>query len=77
MIIEFDAAKREKTLLERGLDFADSDKILTDFTLSLAMIVLITARSVFHSWTIGSPDGCDCLDSEKPRSPNYFYEVRQ
>jgi uncharacterized protein len=27
MIIEFDTAKREKTLLERGLDFADSDKI--------------------------------------------------
>jgi len=27
MIIEFDAVKREKTLLERGLDFADSDKV--------------------------------------------------
>ena len=27
MIIEFDAAKREKTLLERGLDFADSGKV--------------------------------------------------
>ena len=27
MIIEFDTVKREKTLLERGLDFADSDKI--------------------------------------------------
>jgi uncharacterized protein len=27
MIIEFDAAKREKTLLERGLDFTDSDKV--------------------------------------------------
>jgi len=27
MIIEFDTAKREKTLLERGLDFADSDKV--------------------------------------------------
>jgi len=26
MIIEFDTVKREKTLLERGLDFADSDK---------------------------------------------------
>lgn len=24
MIIEFDSAKREKTLLERGLDFADA-----------------------------------------------------
>ena len=27
MIIEFDTAKREKTLLVRGLDFADSDKV--------------------------------------------------
>ena len=27
MIIEFDNVKREKTLLERGLDFADSDKV--------------------------------------------------
>ncbi len=27
MIIEFDTVKREKTLLERGLDFADFDKV--------------------------------------------------
>ena len=27
MIIEFDTAKREKTLLERGLDFADAGKV--------------------------------------------------
>lgn len=27
MIIEFDSEKREKTLLERGLDFADSAKV--------------------------------------------------
>jgi len=27
MVIEFDSAKREKTLLERGLDFADSGKV--------------------------------------------------
>jgi uncharacterized protein len=27
MIIEFDTVKREKTLLVRGLDFADSDKV--------------------------------------------------
>jgi uncharacterized DUF497 family protein len=27
MIIEFDAEKREKTLMERGLDFADSAKV--------------------------------------------------
>ena len=27
MIIEFDPLKREKTLLERGLDFADSGKV--------------------------------------------------
>lgn len=27
MTIEFDTAKREKTLLERGLDFADADKV--------------------------------------------------
>jgi uncharacterized DUF497 family protein len=27
MIIEFDSEKREKTLLECGLDFADSDKV--------------------------------------------------
>jgi uncharacterized DUF497 family protein len=27
MIIEYDTEKREKTLLERGLDFADSDKV--------------------------------------------------
>ena len=27
MIIEFDTVKREKTLLERGLDFADSYKV--------------------------------------------------
>jgi uncharacterized DUF497 family protein len=27
MIIEFDTVKREKALLERGLDFADSDKV--------------------------------------------------
>ena len=27
MIIEFDTVKREKTLLERGLDFADSDNV--------------------------------------------------
>lgn len=27
MTIEFDTLKREKTLLERGLDFADSDKL--------------------------------------------------
>jgi uncharacterized protein len=27
MMIEFDSVKRDKTLLERGLDFADSDKV--------------------------------------------------
>jgi uncharacterized protein len=27
MLIEFDTVKREKTLLERGLDFADSHKV--------------------------------------------------
>jgi uncharacterized DUF497 family protein len=27
MLIEYDTVKREKTLLERGLDFADSDKV--------------------------------------------------
>lgn len=27
MVIEFDIVKREQTLLERGLDFADSDKV--------------------------------------------------
>ena len=27
MIIEFGTVKREKTLLERGLDFADADKV--------------------------------------------------
>jgi uncharacterized protein len=27
MVIEFDTDKREKTLLERGLDFADADKV--------------------------------------------------
>ena len=27
MIIEFDTAKRKKTLLERGLDFADSGQV--------------------------------------------------
>ena len=27
MIIEFDTVKREKTLLESGLDFADADKV--------------------------------------------------
>lgn len=28
MIIEFDTTKREKTLLERGLDYADSGKVI-------------------------------------------------
>jgi uncharacterized DUF497 family protein len=46
MIIEFDTVKREKTLLERGLDFADADKVLMDFILSRAMIVQTMARSV-------------------------------
>ena len=27
MVIEFDTVKRDKTLFERGLDFADSDKV--------------------------------------------------
>lgn len=31
MIIEFDTVKREKTLLERGLDFADADKVFAGF----------------------------------------------
>lgn len=30
MIIEFDTEKREKTLVERGLDFADSAKVFAD-----------------------------------------------
>ena len=46
MIIEFDTVKRVKTLLECGLDFADSDKVLMVFILSLAMIVSTTARNV-------------------------------
>ena len=29
MIIEFDTAKRDKTLLERGLDFADSHNVFS------------------------------------------------
>jgi len=37
MKIEFDIVKREKTLLERGLDFADSDKVFAAFTLPLSM----------------------------------------
>jgi uncharacterized protein len=34
MLIEFDVVKREKTLLERGLNFADSDKVFAGFHFS-------------------------------------------
>ena len=35
MEISFDPAKREKTLIERGLDFADAGKIFAGPTLTL------------------------------------------
>jgi uncharacterized DUF497 family protein len=76
MIIEFDTAKREKTLLERGLDFADSDKVFESLHFIARDDRLDYGEERFI--TIGRwPDSCDCLDSEKRRPPNYFYEVRQ
>jgi hypothetical protein len=33
--IEFDAAKRERTLRERGLDFAEAEVIFSRYTLTL------------------------------------------
>jgi hypothetical protein len=56
MIIVFDTVKREKTLLERGLDLLIPTRFLMAFTLSLAMIVLTTARSVSSPlgyWMVG------------------------
>ena len=35
MQIEFDSAKRDTTLLERGLDFADAAKVFAGFTASV------------------------------------------
>lgn len=36
MLIEFDSAKREQTLIDRGLDFADAPKIFSGKHFSLA-----------------------------------------
>ena len=36
MLIEFDSAKREKTLLDRGLDFADAPRIFAGQHFTLA-----------------------------------------
>ncbi len=38
MFIEFDSLKRDKTLAERGLDFADAAKILMVISLHLQII---------------------------------------
>lgn len=78
MIIEFDSVKREKNLLDRRLDFADSNKVFN----GLHFIVRddrfdYGEERFFTVWAIGWSDGCDCLDSKKRRPPNYFHEVRQ
>lgn len=36
MLIEFDSAKREQTLIDRGLDFADAPKIFSGKHFTLA-----------------------------------------
>lgn len=36
MLIEFDSAKREQTLIDRGLDFADAPKIFSGRHFTLA-----------------------------------------
>lgn len=36
MLIEFDSAKREQTLIDRGLDFADAPKLFSGKHFTLA-----------------------------------------
>jgi uncharacterized DUF497 family protein len=57
MIFEFDTTKREKTLLERGLDFVDSDKVFAGIHFVARMIVSTMARNVSCFFTVGLLDG--------------------
>ena len=45
MKIEFDQAKRDKTLSDRGLDFTDAAEVFRVTVLMLSMIGLITVKS--------------------------------
>ena len=63
MRIEFDPTKREKTLRERGLDFAQADKVFTGINVTkedirfnygetrLITIGLLEQRTVVLVWT--------------------------
>ena len=55
MSVEFDTIKREKTLLERGLDFADSDKVFVGIHFVARDDRLDYGEERF--FTVGSLDG--------------------
>lgn len=69
MAITFDPAKRGKTLKERGLDFADADKVLENLKLQwvddrydygeerIVSIGMLNGRMVVVVWT---ERGADC-----------------
>ena len=78
MVIEFDAEKREKTLVERGLDFADSAKVFAGlhFVARDDRFDYGEERFITVGYLVDRIV-CACLDTKKRYPPHNFHEVRQ
>ena len=77
MIIEFDDVKREKTLLERGLDFADSDKVFAGLHVIARDDRVDYGEERFLSFGFLYNRMVVILDCAKRGSSHYFHEVRK
>ena len=72
MQIEFDTEKREKTLAERGLDFARAGEVFLSPCMTIADATPKLRRTpVEHGGLSGSPHGGIGVDSAR-RGPSHY-----
>lgn len=78
MKIEFDAIKRNQTLLHRGLDFADCQHAFEGVTYTFEDMRKGYGETRFITWALmDSRLGGHCLDPARRGTPNHFTEEGQ
>jgi hypothetical protein len=76
MDITFDPDKRERTLRDRGLDFADTDEVFAALTIDIADTRL-RRGSIHHRRLSTRPHGCRGVDATRRRPAHCFDEEGQ
>lgn len=78
MNITFDPEKRAKTLQERGLDFAEADRVFAEINHTIDDNRFTYSEPRFIRFgKLRGEHGCDCLDADSRRSPDHIDEESQ